>query len=60
MDGEFDLFNLEGFYWEGVFIFLFFGLVRKRSFFESSVIMDRVFFVYSFFSEEGIGKENES
>ncbi|XP_012504784.1 PREDICTED: zinc finger protein 106 [Propithecus coquereli] len=59
LDGEPDLSNLEGFQWEGVSISSSSGLARKRSLSESSVIMDRAPSVYSFFSEEGTGKENE-
>lgn len=59
LDGEPDLTNLEGFQWEGVSISSSPGLARKRSLSESSVIMDRAPSVYSFFSEEGAGKENE-
>uniref|UniRef100_A0A9L0RL92 Zinc finger protein 106 n=1 Tax=Equus caballus TaxID=9796 RepID=A0A9L0RL92_HORSE len=59
LDGEPDLSNLEGFHWEGVSISSSPGLARKRSLSESSVIMDRAPSVYSFFSEEGTGKENE-
>lgn len=59
LDGEPDLPNLEGFQWEGVSISSSPGLARKRSLSESSVIMDRAPSVYSFFSEEGTGKENE-
>ncbi|XP_008583458.1 PREDICTED: zinc finger protein 106 isoform X1 [Galeopterus variegatus] len=59
LDGEPDLPNLEGFHWEGVSISSSPGLARKRSLSESSVIMDRAPSVYSFFSEEGTGKENE-
>ncbi|XP_058397327.1 zinc finger protein 106 isoform X1 [Diceros bicornis minor] len=59
LDGDPDLSNLEGFHWEGVSISSSPGLARKRSLSESSVIMDRAPSVYSFFSEEGTGKENE-
>ncbi|XP_025739660.1 zinc finger protein 106 isoform X4 [Callorhinus ursinus] len=59
LDGEPDLSNLEGFQWEGISISSSPGLARKRSLSESSVIMDRAPSVYSFFSEEGTGKENE-
>ncbi|XP_010596676.2 zinc finger protein 106 isoform X2 [Loxodonta africana] len=59
LDGEPDLTNLEGFQWEGISISSSPGLARKRSLSESSVIMDRASSVYSFFSEEGTGKENE-
>ncbi|XP_045253138.1 zinc finger protein 106 isoform X9 [Macaca nemestrina] len=59
LDGEPDLSSLEGFQWEGVSISSSPGLARKRSLSESSVIMDRAPSVYSFFSEEGTGKENE-
>ncbi|XP_023590942.1 zinc finger protein 106 isoform X3 [Trichechus manatus latirostris] len=59
LDGEADLSNLEGFQWEGISISSSPGLARKRSLSESSVIMDRAPSVYSFFSEEGTGKENE-
>ncbi|XP_037690126.1 zinc finger protein 106 isoform X2 [Choloepus didactylus] len=59
LDGETDLPNLEGFQWEGVSISSSPGLARKRSLSESSVIMDRTPSVYSFFSEEGTGKEND-
>ncbi|KAK2500813.1 hypothetical protein MC885_021400, partial [Smutsia gigantea] len=58
LDGEPDLPGLEGFQWEGVSISSSPGLARKRSLSESSVIMDRAP-VYSFFTEEGTGKENE-
>ncbi|XP_054421512.1 zinc finger protein 106 isoform X1 [Pteronotus mesoamericanus] len=58
LDGEPDLANL-GFQWEDVSISSSPGLARKRSLSESSVIMDRAPSVYSFFSEEGTGKENE-
>ncbi|XP_076426553.1 zinc finger protein 106 isoform X3 [Peromyscus maniculatus bairdii] len=58
LDEEPDLSRLEGFQWEGVSISSSSGLARKRSLSESSVIMDRAP-VYSFFSEEGTGKENE-
>ncbi|XP_012865441.1 PREDICTED: zinc finger protein 106 [Dipodomys ordii] len=58
LDEEPDLSNLEGFHWEGVSICSSPGLTRKRSLSESSVVMDRAP-VYSFFSEEGTGKENE-
>uniref|UniRef100_A0A286XM01 Zinc finger protein 106 n=3 Tax=Cavia porcellus TaxID=10141 RepID=A0A286XM01_CAVPO len=58
LDGEPDLSSLEGFQWEAVSISSSSGLARKRSLSESSVIMDRAP-VYSFFSEEGTGKENE-
>nr|KAF6503586.1 zinc finger protein 106 [Molossus molossus] len=59
LDEEPDLPNLEGFQWEDVSISSSPGLARKRSLSESSVIMDRAPSVYSFFSEEGAGKENE-
>ena len=59
LDGEPDLSSLEGFQWEGVSISSSPGLARKRSLSESSVIMDRAPSVFSFFSEEGTGKENE-
>ncbi|XP_039324777.1 zinc finger protein 106 isoform X6 [Saimiri boliviensis] len=59
LDGEPDLSSLEGFQWESVSISSSPGLARKRSLSESSVIMDRAPSVYSFFSEEGTGKENE-
>ncbi|XP_027827510.1 zinc finger protein 106 isoform X4 [Ovis aries] len=59
LDGEPDLSDLEGFQWEGVSISSSPGLARKRSLSESSVIIDRAPSVYSFFSEEGTGKENE-
>lgn len=59
LDGEPDLHDLEGFQWEGVSISSSPGLARKRSLSESSVIMDRAPSVYSFFSEEGTGKEHE-
>ncbi|KAM9202882.1 zinc finger protein 106 [Dugong dugon] len=59
LDGEADLSNLEGFQWESISISSSPGLARKRSLSESSVIMDRAPSVYSFFSEEGTGKENE-
>ncbi|XP_058149993.1 zinc finger protein 106 [Dasypus novemcinctus] len=59
LDGEPDLSNLEGFQWEGVSISSSPGLARKRSLSESNVIMDRTSSVYSFFSEEDTGKENE-
>uniref|UniRef100_A0A8C0JT45 Zinc finger protein 106 n=1 Tax=Canis lupus dingo TaxID=286419 RepID=A0A8C0JT45_CANLU len=59
LDGEPDLSSLEGFQWEGISISSSPGLARKRSLSESSVIMDRAPSVYSFFSEEGTGKENE-
>lgn len=58
LDGEPDLSNLEGFQWEDISISSSPGLARKRSLSESSVIMDRAS-VYSFFSEESTGKENE-
>ncbi|XP_075387217.1 zinc finger protein 106 isoform X2 [Tenrec ecaudatus] len=58
LDGEPDLSNLEGFQWEGISIPSPPGLTRKRSLSESSVIMDRAP-VYSFFSEEDAGRENE-
>ncbi|XP_035888053.1 zinc finger protein 106 isoform X8 [Phyllostomus discolor] len=58
LDGEPDLANL-GFQWEDVSISASPGLARKRSLSESSVIMDRAPSVYSFFSEEGTGKEDE-
>lgn len=58
LDGEPDLSSLEGFQWEAVSISSSPGLARKRSLSESSVITDRAP-VYSFFSEEGTGKENE-
>ncbi|EPQ04008.1 Zinc finger protein 106 like protein [Myotis brandtii] len=58
LDEEPDLSNLEGFQWEDVSISSSPGLARKRSLSESSVIMDRAP-VYSFFSEESAGKENE-
>lgn len=59
LDGEADLHDLEGFQWESVSISSSPGLARKRSLSESSVIMDRAPSVYSFFSEEGTGKEHE-
>ncbi|KAM6201465.1 zinc finger protein 106 isoform 2-T2 [Rhynchocyon petersi] len=59
LDGEPDLSNLEGFQWEGISISSPPGVARKRSLSESSVIMDRAPSVFSFFSEEGTGKENE-
>lgn len=59
LDGEPDLPDLEGFHWEGVSISSSPGLARKRSLSESSVIVDRASSMYSFFSEEGTGKENE-
>ncbi|XP_065757512.1 zinc finger protein 106 isoform X8 [Phocoena phocoena] len=59
LDGEPDLSSLEGFQWEGVSISSSPGLARKRSLSESSVIMDRAPSVFSFFSEEATGKENE-
>ncbi|XP_021495074.1 zinc finger protein 106 isoform X1 [Meriones unguiculatus] len=58
LDEEPDLSSLEGFQWEGVSISSSSGLARKRSLSESSVIVDRTP-VYSFFGEEGTGKENE-
>lgn len=58
LDEEPDLSNLEGFQWEDVSISSSPGLARKRSLSESSVIMDRAP-VYSLFSEESAGKENE-
>uniref|UniRef100_A0A8C2YSQ5 C2H2-type domain-containing protein n=1 Tax=Chinchilla lanigera TaxID=34839 RepID=A0A8C2YSQ5_CHILA len=58
LDGEPDLSSLEGFQWEAVSISSSPGLARKRSLSESSVITERAP-VYSFFSEEGTGKENE-
>ncbi|KAM5240803.1 zinc finger protein 106 isoform 1-T1 [Hipposideros larvatus] len=59
LDEDPDLSSLEGFQWEGISISSSPGLPRKRSLSESSVIMDRTPSVYSFFSEEGTGKENE-
>ncbi|KAK2103599.1 hypothetical protein P7K49_017455 [Saguinus oedipus] len=59
LDGEPALSSLEGFQWESVSISSSPGLARKRSLSESSVIMDRAPSVYSFFSEEDTGKENE-
>ncbi|KAM5235431.1 zinc finger protein 106 [Ctenodactylus gundi] len=59
-DEEADLSHLEGFQWEGVSIPSSPGLARKRSLSESSVIMDRAPSVFSFFSEEGAGRENET
>ncbi|KAM8781406.1 zinc finger protein 106 isoform 2-T4 [Rhynchonycteris naso] len=59
LDGEPDLHSLEGFQWEDISISSSPGLARKRSLSESSVVMDRAPSVYSFFSEEGTGKENE-
>ncbi|XP_008057542.1 zinc finger protein 106 isoform X2 [Carlito syrichta] len=59
LEGEPNLSSLEGFQWESVPISSSPGLARKRSLSESSVIMDRAPSVYSFFSEEGTGKENE-
>ncbi|XP_023566949.1 zinc finger protein 106 isoform X2 [Octodon degus] len=58
LDEEPDLSSLEGFQWEAVSISSSPGLARKRSLSESSVITDRAP-VYSFFSEEGTGRENE-
>ncbi|XP_028622975.1 zinc finger protein 106 isoform X3 [Grammomys surdaster] len=58
LDEEPDLSSLEGFQWEGVSISSSSGLARKRSLSESSVVMDRTP-VYSFFTGEGTGKENE-
>lgn len=58
LDEDPDLSSLEGFQWEGVSISSSSGLARKRSLSESSVIMDRTP-VYSFFGEEGTGKEND-
>lgn len=58
LDEEPDLSSLEGFQWEGVSVSSSSGLARKRSLSESSVIVDRPP-VYSFFSEQGTGKENE-
>lgn len=59
LDEEPDLSNLEGFQWEGVSISSSSGLTRKRSLSESSVVMDRTP-VFSFFTGEGTGKENEA
>lgn len=59
LDEEPDLSSLEGFQWEGVSIPSSSGLARKRSLSESSVVMDRAP-VYSFFTGEGTGKENEA
>uniref|UniRef100_A0A8C5P4N5 C2H2-type domain-containing protein n=2 Tax=Jaculus jaculus TaxID=51337 RepID=A0A8C5P4N5_JACJA len=58
LDEEPDLSSLEGFQWEGISISSSSGLTRKRSLSESSVVMDRTP-VYSFYSEESTGKENE-
>lgn len=58
LDEEPDLSSLEGFQWEGISISASSGLARKRSLSESSVIVDRAP-GYTFFSEEGTGKENE-
>ncbi|XP_005364368.1 zinc finger protein 106 isoform X4 [Microtus ochrogaster] len=58
LDEEPDLSRLEGFQWEGISISTSSGLARKRSLSESSVIVDRAP-GYTFFSEEGTGKENE-
>ncbi|XP_031227442.1 zinc finger protein 106 isoform X2 [Mastomys coucha] len=59
LDEEPDLSSLEGFQWESVSIPSSSGLARKRSLSESSVVMDRAP-VYSFFTGEGTGKENEA
>ncbi|XP_044292939.1 zinc finger protein 106 isoform X2 [Varanus komodoensis] len=55
---EADLNRLEGFHWEGITIGSP-GTVRKRSLSESSVAVDKTASVYSFFSNQGINKENE-
>ncbi|XP_004861796.2 zinc finger protein 106 [Heterocephalus glaber] len=58
LGGEPGLSGPEGFQWEAVSIASAPGLARKRSLSESSVITDRAP-VYSFFSEEGTGRESE-
>ncbi|XP_031808014.1 zinc finger protein 106 isoform X2 [Sarcophilus harrisii] len=59
LDEEPDLSSLEGFQWEGISITTSPALARKRSLSESSVIMDRASSMYSFFTEQSAGKENE-
>ncbi|XP_051833111.1 zinc finger protein 106 isoform X3 [Antechinus flavipes] len=59
LDEEPDLSSLEGFQWEGISITTSPALARKRSLSESSVIMDRTSSMYSFFTEQSAGKENE-
>ncbi|XP_074091276.1 zinc finger protein 106 isoform X2 [Macrotis lagotis] len=59
LDEEPDLSSLEGFQWEGISIATSPALARKRSLSESSVIMDRTPSMYSFFTEQATGKENE-
>ncbi|NWJ06147.1 ZN106 protein, partial [Crypturellus undulatus] len=55
---ESDLSALEGFQWEGVSLAVP-GSARKRSFSESSVIVDRNPSAYSFFGEQAKAKESE-
>ncbi|KGL79034.1 Zinc finger protein 106, partial [Tinamus guttatus] len=55
---ESDLSALEGFQWEGVSLAVP-GSARKRSFSESSVIVDRNPSAYSFFSDQAKTKESE-
>ncbi|XP_027725740.1 zinc finger protein 106 isoform X1 [Vombatus ursinus] len=59
LDEEPDLSSLEGFQWEGISIATSPALARKRSLSESSVILDRTPSMYSFFTEQATGKENE-
>ncbi|XP_074145481.1 zinc finger protein 106 isoform X3 [Sminthopsis crassicaudata] len=59
LDEEPDLSSLEGFQWEGISLTTSPALARKRSLSESSVIMDRTSSMYSFFTEQSTGKENE-
>ncbi|XP_054826693.1 zinc finger protein 106 [Eublepharis macularius] len=53
-----DLTALEGFHWEGISIGSP-GSIRKRSLSESSVAIEKATSVYSFFNNQGSGKENE-
>ncbi|XP_062432307.1 zinc finger protein 106 [Rhea pennata] len=55
---ESDLSTLEGFQWEGISLAVP-GSARKRSFSESSVIVDRNPSTYSFFSDQAKTKESE-
>ncbi|XP_025049114.1 zinc finger protein 106 [Alligator sinensis] len=58
LDEEPDISTLEGFHWEGISITAT-GSARKRSFSESSVIVDRNVSAYGFFADKATAKECE-
>ncbi|KYO28422.1 zinc finger protein 106 [Alligator mississippiensis] len=58
LDEEPDISTLEGFHWEGISITAT-GSARKRSFSESSVIVDRNVSAYGFFADQATAKECE-